>query len=91
MNRFILNEEEPYEALRVDPGIEAKQAARLATLRAGRDQAAVDAALKDVQSVARGTDNVLYPLKEALRLKATVGEVCDALREVWGTYRPTGV
>jgi methylmalonyl-CoA mutase, N-terminal domain len=91
VNRFILDEEEPYEPLRVDPGIEAKQAARLATLRAGRDQAAVDAALKDVQSVARGTDNVLYPLKEALRLKATVGEVCDALRDVWGTYRPTDV
>ena len=89
VNRFVLNEEEPYEPLRVDPGIEAKQATRLATLRAGRDQAAVDAALKDVQSVARGTDNVLYPLKEALRLKATVGEVCDALRDVWGTYRPT--
>ena len=89
VNRFVLNEEEPYEPLRVDPGIEAKQATRLAALRAGRDQAAVDAALKDVQSVARGTDNVLYPLKEALRLKATVGEVCDALRDVWGTYRPT--
>ncbi len=91
VNRFVLNEEEPYEPLRVDPGIEAKQATRLAALRAGRDQAAVDAALKDVQSVARGTDNVLYPLKEALRLKATVGEVCDALRDVWGTYRPTDV
>ena len=75
--------------MRVDPDIEAKQATKLATLRAGRDQAAVDAALKDVQSAAGGTDNVLYPLKEALRLKATVGEVCDALRDVWGIYRPT--
>ena len=77
--------------MQVDPDIEAKQAAKLATLRAGRDQAAVDAALKDVQGAARGTDNVLYPLKEALRLQATVGEVCDALRDVWGTYRPTEV
>jgi methylmalonyl-CoA mutase N-terminal domain/subunit len=91
VNRFILDEEEHYEPLRVDPDIEAKQSTRLATLRAGRDQAAVDAALKDVQGAARGTDNVLYPLKEALRLRATVGEVCDALREVWGTYRPTDV
>ncbi|MFZ1115544.1 MAG: methylmalonyl-CoA mutase family protein [Propionibacteriaceae bacterium] len=91
VNRFILDEEEHYEPLRVDPDIEAKQATKLATLRAGRDQAAVDAALKDVQGAARGTDNVLYQLKEALRLKATVGEVCDALREVWGTYRPTDV
>jgi methylmalonyl-CoA mutase N-terminal domain/subunit len=91
VNRFTLDEEEHYEPLRVDPDIEAKQSTRLATLRAGRDQAAVDAALKDVQGAARGTDNVLYPLKEALRLRATVGEVCDALREVWGTYRPTDV
>src|SRR6476659_150275 len=91
VNRFILDEEEHYEPLRVDPDIEAKQAIRLATLRAGRDQAAVDAALKDVQSAARSTGNVLYRLKEALRLKATVGEVCDALRDVWGTYRPTAV
>jgi methylmalonyl-CoA mutase, N-terminal domain len=89
VNRFILDQEEPYEPLRVDPGIEAKQTAKLAALRARRDQAAVDAALGELQAAARGTGNVLYPMKEALRLKATVGEVCDALREVWGTYRPT--
>jgi methylmalonyl-CoA mutase, N-terminal domain len=88
VNRFILDEEEPYEPLRVDPGIEAKQAAKLAALRIGRDQAAVGAALGKLQAAARGTSNVLYPMKEALRLKATVGEACDALREVWGTYRP---
>jgi methylmalonyl-CoA mutase N-terminal domain/subunit len=89
VNRFILDEEEPYEALQVDPAIERKRAERLAALRAGRDQAAVDAALEEIRAVARGTGNVLYPLKEALRLRATVGEVCDALRDVWGTYRPT--
>jgi methylmalonyl-CoA mutase N-terminal domain/subunit len=89
MNRFILDEDEPYEPLRVDPGLEAKQAARLAALRARRDQPAVDAALNQVQTVARGTGNVLYPLREALRLRATVGEVCDALRAIWGSYRPT--
>ncbi len=88
VNRFSLDEEEPYEPLRVDPGIEAKQAAKLAALRAGRDQAAIGAALGNMQAAAHGTGNVLYPMKEALRLKATVGEVCDALREVWGTYRP---
>ena len=89
VNRFILEEEEPYEPLQVDPDIETTQAAKLAALRAGRDQAAVDAALGELQAVARGTGNVLFPMKEALRLKATVGEVCGALREVWGTYRPT--
>jgi methylmalonyl-CoA mutase, N-terminal domain len=72
----------------VDPAIEVTQAAKLAALRAGRDQKAVYAALDEVQAVARGTGNVLIPLKEALRLRATVGEVCDALRDVWGVYRP---
>ncbi|MET9293106.1 methylmalonyl-CoA mutase family protein [Streptomyces sp. NPDC003077] len=89
VNRFQLDEEEPYEPLRVDPAIEAQQAARLATLRAARDQAAVDAALTDLKKAAAGTDNVLYPMREALRARATVGEVCNALREVWGTYVPT--
>jgi methylmalonyl-CoA mutase, N-terminal domain len=88
VNRFQLKEEEPYEPLQVDPAIEMTQAARLATLRADRDQAAVDASLAEVRAVARGTGNVLIPLKGALRRRATVGEVCDALRDVWGAYRP---
>ncbi|MFF1462641.1 methylmalonyl-CoA mutase [Streptomyces sp. NPDC058330] len=89
VNRFRLDEEEPYEPLRVDPAIEAQQAARLAKLRAERDQGAVDAALGQLRKAAEGTDNVLYPMKDALRARATVGEVCNALREVWGTYVPT--
>jgi methylmalonyl-CoA mutase N-terminal domain/subunit len=88
VNRYALDEEEPYEPLRVDPAIEAEQAARLAALRAERDAGAVDRALADVRAVAAGTGNVLHPLREALRRRATVGEVCDALRDVWGTYRP---
>ncbi|MER6114925.1 methylmalonyl-CoA mutase family protein [Streptomyces sp. NPDC001743] len=89
VNRFRLDEEEPYEPLRVDPAIEAQQAARLAKLRAERDQGAVDAALTALRKAAGGTDNVLYPMKDALRARATVGEVCNALREVWGAYVPT--
>jgi methylmalonyl-CoA mutase N-terminal domain/subunit len=89
VNRFSLREEEPYEPLRVDPAIEATQAARLAALREARDDAAVAAALADLRSVAEGTDNVLYAMREALRARATVGEVCHALRDVWGIYRPT--
>jgi methylmalonyl-CoA mutase N-terminal domain/subunit len=89
VNRFHLDEEEPYEPLRLDAAIEAKQARRLAALRAGRDQAAVEAALDEIRASARGTGNVLYPLKEALKLRATVGEVCNALRDVWGVYRPS--
>lgn len=91
VNRFRLDEEEPYEPLRVDPAIEAQQAERLAGLRAERDQRAVDSALAALKKAAEGEDNVLYPMKEALRARATVGEVCNALREVWGTYVPADV
>ncbi|NEA47875.1 methylmalonyl-CoA mutase family protein [Streptomyces sp. SID10815] len=89
VNRFRLDEEEPYEPLRVDPAIEARQAERLAALRADRDQPAVDAALAALKDTAAGRDNVLYPMKRALRARATVGEVCGALREVWGAHVPT--
>ncbi|MET7786365.1 methylmalonyl-CoA mutase family protein [Streptomyces sp900116325] len=89
VNRFQLDEEEPYEPLRVDPAIEAQQAARLAKLRAERDQGAIDEALGRLKKAAEGTDNVLHPMKDALAARATVGEVCNALREVWGTYVPT--
>jgi methylmalonyl-CoA mutase N-terminal domain/subunit len=88
VNRFVLPVEEPYEPLRVDPAIEAAQASRLASLRQSRDGAAVDRALADLRAAAEGTENVLYPMREALRARATVGEVCHALRDVWGTYRP---
>ncbi|HEY7049668.1 MAG TPA: methylmalonyl-CoA mutase family protein [Jatrophihabitantaceae bacterium] len=89
LNRFTLNEEEAYEPLRVDPAIEADQRSRLATLRAERDNAEVDKALAAIRSAASDTsENVLYPMRDALRARATVGEVCDAMREVWGTYRP---
>ncbi len=89
VNKFVLDAEEPYEPLRVDPTIEAEQAARLAKLRAERDNDAVSAALAALRAAAQGPENLLYPIKEALRVCATVGEVCDALRAVWGVYRPT--
>jgi methylmalonyl-CoA mutase N-terminal domain/subunit len=88
LNRFALDVEEPYEPLRVDPAIGAEQSARLAGLRERRDRAAVRSALDGLRKAAAGTDNVLHPMREALRLSATVGEVCHALREVWGSYRP---
>lgn len=91
MNRFRIDAEEPYEPLRVDPAIEERQRDRLARLRASRDRAGVGAALSALKKAAEsepGTANVLYPMKDALAARATLGEVCDALREVWGTYVP---
>ncbi len=91
VNRFVSDDDDPYRPLRVDPGIEAAQAERLARLRAERDPAAVDRALAAVRVAASGTENVLPVLKTALAARATVGEVCDALREVWGSYVPVDV
>ncbi|MDQ1746364.1 MAG: methylmalonyl-CoA mutase, N-terminal domain, partial [Frankiaceae bacterium] len=88
LNRFRSETEERYEPLRVDPSIEADQRERLRALRARRDEAAVQKHLAALKDAAAGDGNVLYPLKDALRELATVGEVCGALREVWGVYTP---
>jgi methylmalonyl-CoA mutase N-terminal domain/subunit len=88
LNRFQADTEEPQEPLRVDPGIEREQAARLAQLRSERGAADHKRALDELRRAAEGTGNVLVPLREALRARATVGEVCDALRDVWGVYQP---
>jgi methylmalonyl-CoA mutase N-terminal domain/subunit len=88
VNKFAIDEEEPYEPLRVDPAIEAEQRERLAKLRAERDNTAVDKALEALKVAAAGTGNVLYPMRDALAARATVGEVSNALRAVWGTYVP---
>ncbi len=92
LNRYRSDTEDPYEPLRVDPEIEAQQCERLARLRAERDESAVGQHLDELRMAADrpgGEDsNVLVPMKHALRARATVGEVCDALREVWGVYTP---
>ena len=88
VNRFVRRGDDPYQPLRLDPAIEQAQAERLARLRAGRDAAELKHRIDDVTRAAEGTANLLYPIREALRARATVGEVCDALRAVWGVYRP---
>jgi methylmalonyl-CoA mutase, N-terminal domain len=87
VNKFALAEEESYEPLRVNPTIEQDQARSLAALRSARDPAEFTRRIADLKRAAAGTENVLYPLREALRARATVGEVCDALRDVWGIYK----
>ncbi len=89
LNKYAVDDDERYEPLRVDPELEAAAHKRLAALRADRGAGAVEAALGDLRKAAEGTDNVLYPMKVALRARATVGEVCDTLRDVWGIYHPT--
>jgi methylmalonyl-CoA mutase N-terminal domain/subunit len=88
VNKYAIDDDEVYEPLRVDPAIEEQQAKRLAELRADRSDAGVTRALDALRRAAEGTDNVLPPMREALAARTTVGEVCHALREVWGTYTP---
>jgi methylmalonyl-CoA mutase N-terminal domain/subunit len=88
VNRFQVEDEEAYHPLQVDPAVESGQREKLARLRSQRDAGAVEDALVEVRAAASGTANVLPPLKEALARRATVGEVCGALREVWGSYVP---
>jgi methylmalonyl-CoA mutase, N-terminal domain len=88
VNRYRTDGDEPYEPLRVDPRIEAEQCQRLKTLRAERDNRAVTRALDALKTTAEGTGNVLPPMREALKHRATGGEVAHALRDVWGVYQP---
>jgi len=87
LNKFTIEEPE-FEIAPNDPSLERGQLASLKAYKANRDQELVKARLADISEAARGTQNVLYPMKEALRADATLGEVSDALRDVFGVYQP---
>jgi methylmalonyl-CoA mutase N-terminal domain/subunit len=89
VNRYEEDEVEVHDLLRVDPESEREQVARLQAFKGARDQALVDRRLDALRDVARGTGNLLAPMKEALRDRASLGEVCGALKDVFGEYRPT--
>jgi methylmalonyl-CoA mutase, N-terminal domain len=85
VNDFVM-EEKPIPILYIDESVAEEQTARVAALKATRDDAQVKKALLALQETARGTGNIMYPILEAARAYATLGEMCDALREVWGEY-----
>ncbi|MBA3654488.1 MAG: methylmalonyl-CoA mutase [Actinobacteria bacterium] len=89
VNKYVVDAPEPAEVFPIDPELQRRQIARTQRVRAERDQSAVDAALADVEAAARGTQNILVPMKEALRRSATLGEVSDVLRGVFGVYQPS--
>ena len=86
VNEFTQETDERIEIHRVDPAGEEQQRARTARVRAERDPNAAEAALAEVRRVATGEANLLPPLRDALRARCTVGEICSTLRELWGTY-----
>jgi methylmalonyl-CoA mutase N-terminal domain/subunit len=91
VNRYVEEEPEPTEVFPMDPEFQVAQAERVRRLKAGEGRANDEIAhlLDDVRDAARGTQNLLHPMRAALAAKATLGEVSDALRDVFGEYRPS--
>jgi methylmalonyl-CoA mutase N-terminal domain/subunit len=87
INRYTDDESVRPPLQRIDPALEREQVERLAQLRAGRDGAAWAAALDRLEQVARGTDNVVPAIIDAVKAQATLGEISDRLRAVWGEHR----
>ena len=88
VNRFQTDGMEPVEIMKIGPKHQEAQIAALRLLRAERDNRAAERCLDRLEEAARGTDNLMYPLKEALAAYVTIGECCDRLRRVFGEYRP---
>jgi methylmalonyl-CoA mutase N-terminal domain/subunit len=88
VNRFTIDDEPEPSVFPSDPDLERGQRDRLTAFKSDRDAGEVRARLDDVAAAARGTQNLLYPMKDALRANATLGEVSDALRSVFGVHQP---
>ncbi len=86
VNRYTEGEEEPIELHRLDPSSERRQLERTARVRADRDAEEAEQAVAAVRETARGDGNLLVPMREALRVRATIGEICNTLRDEFGMY-----
>ena len=89
VNDFVQEDAAPIPILYIDDTTASRQLARLEELRRTRDNDQVRGALDTLRETARGKGNTMYPLLDAVRAYATVGEMCDALRDVWGEYQET--
>src|SRR5437867_3776409 len=91
VNEFTVDEEEPLEILRMDPGLESQQAERVREVRRRRDQAQATNALNRLRRAAAGNDNLMPYILDAVRAYATEGEIMQSMIEVFGTYTETAV
>jgi len=91
VNAFQSDREEPIQILKIDEKVAEDQVARLKQVRSERNAAAVSKALAKVEAACRGSDNLMPPVLEAVKAYATLGEICDVFRKVWGQYREGGV
>jgi methylmalonyl-CoA mutase, N-terminal domain len=90
VNQFLVKEDMTLERLRVDPAIELGQRERLKKLRENRDQGVVGELLEKLSNAAKGAENVMPIFIECVENEVTLGEICNALREVWGEYVAEG-
>jgi methylmalonyl-CoA mutase N-terminal domain/subunit len=88
VNRFVDETHEPAEAFPIDIDLQRSQVERTRRVRAERNPSEVDGALRRLTAAARGSENLLVPMKEALGAMATLGEVSDVLRAEFGAYEP---
>ncbi|MFS8640336.1 MAG: methylmalonyl-CoA mutase family protein [Symbiobacteriaceae bacterium] len=88
VNKYVIEEEPPRNLLRVDPSVRERQVRRLEEVRRRRDAAEVEASLRALEQAARGTENLMPYILRCVRAYATLGEICDTLRRVFGEYRP---
>jgi methylmalonyl-CoA mutase N-terminal domain/subunit len=91
VNDYVSTDEPPIEILYIDEAAAGEQASRLAAVKAKRDPGAVQEALARMRRAAAGADNLMPPILDAVRAYATLGEMCDALREVWGEWEEQAV
>jgi methylmalonyl-CoA mutase, N-terminal domain len=87
VNKYVTEEIEDVEVLKIDPEAEERQLKRLGEFKASRDQELVEQRLEALRNVARSDGNLLYPIRDALRDRASIGEVCGAMRDVFGEYQ----
>jgi methylmalonyl-CoA mutase N-terminal domain/subunit len=91
VNEYVGGEEQQVPILYIDESLAAEQKARVDALKSSRDAQEVEGALSRLRQAARGEQNIMYPILEASRAYATLGEMCDALREIWGEYEESPV
>ncbi|HYX91208.1 MAG TPA: methylmalonyl-CoA mutase family protein [Myxococcaceae bacterium] len=90
VNAFDGQQGTPVEILKIDDRVTQEQIARLNQVKSERDEGAVRAALAKVEAASRGTENLMPPVLEAVKAYASLGEICDVFRKVWGQYREGG-
>jgi methylmalonyl-CoA mutase, N-terminal domain len=87
VNKYVTDQVDDVDILKVDPESEERQLRRLSEFKQARDSSALEGKLEELRGVARGDGNLLYPIREALRAGGSIGEVCGAMRDVFGEYR----